>query len=158
MIRAAVLTLCVIVLALAAMVLAARCAPPPTTAAAPSSPAGTTAPVAAEAADWWRHVVFLADDDMRGRETGSPEHRKAAEYAAGITPSGQPVIAVNYAYELDPMKVSQTQAYIEALLNQYQGTLLVVSHDEAFLAQLGLTHWLVAGEKGWELLHHRNSV
>lgn len=49
-------------------------------------------------------------------------------------------------------------AALEALLNQYQGTLLVVSHDEAFLAQLGLTHWLVAGEKGWELHHHRNSV
>ena len=81
-------------LALAAMVLAARCAPPPTTAAAPSSPAGTTAPVAAEAADWWRHVVFLADDDMRGRETGSPEHRKAANYVAdaferaGLQPAG----------------------------------------------------------------------
>lgn len=49
-------------------------------------------------------------------------------------------------------------AALEALLNQYQGTLLVVSHDEAFLAQLGLTHWLVAWEKGWELLHHRHSV
>ena len=46
-------------------------------------------------------------------------YRKAAEYAAGLKPSGQPVIAVNYAYELDPMKVSQTQAYIEALLNQF---------------------------------------
>jgi len=81
-------------LALAAMVLAARCAPPPTTAAAPSSPAGTTAPVAEEAADWWRHVAFLADDDMRGRETGSPEHRKAANYVAdaferaGLQPAG----------------------------------------------------------------------
>ena len=81
-------------LALAAMVLAARCAPPPTTAAAPSSPAGPTAPVAAEAADWWRHVAFLADDDMRGRETGSPEHRKAANYVAdaferaGLQPAG----------------------------------------------------------------------
>ena len=81
-------------LALAAMVLAARCAPPPTTAAAPSSPAGPTALVAAEAADWWRHVAFLADDDMRGRETGSPEHRKAANYVAdaferaGLQPAG----------------------------------------------------------------------
>ncbi|MFI3311177.1 ATP-binding cassette domain-containing protein [Ewingella allii] len=49
-------------------------------------------------------------------------------------------------------------AALEALLNQYQGTLLVVSHDEAFLAQIGLTHWLVAGEKGWELIHHLNPV
>src|SRR5688572_24034022 len=31
---------------------------------------------------WWAHVVFLADDGMQGRQTGSPEHRKAAEYVA----------------------------------------------------------------------------
>jgi Zn-dependent M28 family amino/carboxypeptidase len=31
---------------------------------------------------WWRHVVFLSDDSMQGRQTGSSEHRKAAEYVA----------------------------------------------------------------------------
>ena len=31
---------------------------------------------------WWSHVVFLSDDSMQGRQTGSPEHRKAAEYVA----------------------------------------------------------------------------
>jgi len=31
---------------------------------------------------WWRYVAALANDDMRGRETGSPEHRKAAEWVA----------------------------------------------------------------------------
>jgi Zn-dependent M28 family amino/carboxypeptidase len=34
------------------------------------------------AARWWAHVSFLADDSMKGRDTGSPEHRKAAEYVA----------------------------------------------------------------------------
>lgn len=50
---------------------------------------------AAEPADrWWAHVSFLADDAMKGRETGSPEHRKAAEYVAaefkraGLEPGG----------------------------------------------------------------------
>jgi hypothetical protein len=41
---------------------------------------------AAEAPDglrWWSHVVFLADDALEGRDTGSPGHRKAAEYVAG---------------------------------------------------------------------------
>jgi Zn-dependent M28 family amino/carboxypeptidase len=41
---------------------------------------------AADAPDgrrWWSHVVFLADDALQGRETGSPGHRKAAEYVAG---------------------------------------------------------------------------
>jgi hypothetical protein len=48
----------------------------------------------AQADAWWHHVTVLADDSMRGRETGSPEHRKAAEYVAaafrqaGLTPAG----------------------------------------------------------------------
>lgn len=32
---------------------------------------------------WWSHVMFLADDALEGRDTGSPGHRKAAEYVAG---------------------------------------------------------------------------
>ncbi|WP_435946664.1 ABC-F family ATP-binding cassette domain-containing protein [Dryocola sp. BD586] len=45
---------------------------------------------------------------------------------------------------------------LETLLNQYRGTLMVVSHDEAFLNRIGLTHRLVAGDKGWELLAHQH--
>ncbi len=46
------------------------------------------------AARWWAHVSFLADDRMQGRETGSPQHREAAEYVArhfkdaGLKPGG----------------------------------------------------------------------
>ncbi|HEY6220685.1 MAG TPA: M28 family metallopeptidase [Gemmatimonadaceae bacterium] len=46
------------------------------------------------ASQWWSHVEFLASDRMKGRETGSPEHREAAEYIArhfkeaGLTPGG----------------------------------------------------------------------
>ena len=46
------------------------------------------------AAKWWAHVSFLATDAMAGRDTGSPEHRKAAEYIAaefkkaGLEPGG----------------------------------------------------------------------
>src|SRR6516165_7031071 len=52
---------------------------------------------AAEAPDgrrWWSHVAFLADDALEGRDTGSPGHRKAAEYVArefqkiGLRPAG----------------------------------------------------------------------
>jgi hypothetical protein len=52
----------------------------------------------AEAADdaqkWWGHIRVLAADDMRGRETGTPEHRRAAEYVVsqlqslGLAPGG----------------------------------------------------------------------
>jgi len=37
----------------------------------------------AQADAWWGHVSALADDSMRGRETGTAEHRRAAEYVAG---------------------------------------------------------------------------
>jgi Zn-dependent M28 family amino/carboxypeptidase len=53
-----------------------------------------TLPAQAPAARWWSHVSFLADDRMKGRETGSPEHREAAEYIArqfkdaGLKPGG----------------------------------------------------------------------
>jgi Zn-dependent M28 family amino/carboxypeptidase len=49
---------------------------------------------AAPAERWWGHVAFLASDAMNGRDTGSPEHQKAAEYVAsefrksGLEPGG----------------------------------------------------------------------
>jgi Zn-dependent M28 family amino/carboxypeptidase len=51
-------------------------------------------PAAAQAEAWWGHVTALAHDSMRGRQTGSPEHRRAAEYVAaafgraGLVPAG----------------------------------------------------------------------
>ncbi len=43
---------------------------------------------------WWSHVLVLADDALEGRNTGSPGHRKAADYVAhqfenaGLKPAG----------------------------------------------------------------------
>lgn len=43
---------------------------------------------------WWQHVSFLAADDLEGRNTGSPGHKKAAMYVAeqferlGLQPGG----------------------------------------------------------------------
>jgi hypothetical protein len=43
---------------------------------------------------WWSHVLVLADDQLEGRGTGSPGHRRAAEYVArefeqaGLKPAG----------------------------------------------------------------------
>jgi Zn-dependent M28 family amino/carboxypeptidase len=60
-----------------------------------SQPSATAAASAGDpSARWWAHVEALANDDMRGRETGSPEHRKAADYVsarfreAGLEPAG----------------------------------------------------------------------
>ena len=49
---------------------------------------------AAEGDRWWSHVLYLADDKLEGRDTGTPGHRKAAEYVAaqferaGLKPAG----------------------------------------------------------------------
>lgn len=40
---------------------------------------------------------------------------------------------------------------LEDMLRGYQGGLVVVSHDEAFLGSLGLTDRLVATDQGWQL-------
>jgi Zn-dependent M28 family amino/carboxypeptidase len=43
---------------------------------------------------WWSHVEALANDGMEGRDTGSPAHKRAAEYVAaqfrkaGLEPAG----------------------------------------------------------------------
>jgi peptidase M28-like protein len=60
--------------------------------------AGLTAsaanPPGAEGERWWSHVKVLADDAMEGRNTGSPGHKRAADYVAsqfrqaGLEPAG----------------------------------------------------------------------
>ena len=60
----------------------------------PEPPGEAGGSVADPGARWFAHVEALANDGMRGRETGSPEHRKAADYvaaqfkAAGLEPAG----------------------------------------------------------------------
>jgi len=55
--------------------------------------AGTLA-LRADANRWWSHVEALANDGMEGRNTGSPGHKRAADYVAarfkqdGLEPAG----------------------------------------------------------------------
>lgn len=50
---------------------------------------------ASDGSRWWSHVEFLASDKLEGRNTGSPGHKKAAEYVAsqferyGLKPAGE---------------------------------------------------------------------
>jgi Zn-dependent M28 family amino/carboxypeptidase len=50
--------------------------------------------VHADSKRWWSHVSALAGDEMEGRNTGSPAHKRAADYVAsqfqksGLTPVG----------------------------------------------------------------------
>lgn len=46
------------------------------------------------AREWWKDIQYLASDELAGRETGSPGHRRAAQYIAdafkraGLKPAG----------------------------------------------------------------------
>lgn len=70
---------------------------------------------------WWSFVEILANDDMQGRDTGSPAHRKAADLVAtqfqraSLTPAGaagfiQPV-------KFSGRKIDEAQTSLELLRN-----------------------------------------
>src|SRR5713226_9396899 len=70
---------------------------------------------------WRSYVEALANDEMRGRDTGSPEHRKAADYVAsqfkraGLEPAGtqgyvQPV-------KFDARKIVESQSSLDLVRN-----------------------------------------
>ena len=75
--------------ALAAMALLPPRPASPQTSVSVASTWSATSPAANR---WFSHVEALASDEMRGRQTGSAEHRKAADYvaaqfkAAGLAP------------------------------------------------------------------------
>src|SRR5438270_5295160 len=64
-------------------------------AAATLPAAGPTPPDLVKEGDrWWSHIQVLADDNMEGRNTGSPGHLRAAQFVAsefertGLKPAG----------------------------------------------------------------------
>ncbi len=114
---------------------AAGCAPEPPAPAPASTTNASTAPAPEAAAEWWAHVRYLSGDDMRGRETGSPEHRKAANYVAdqltraGVQPAGtngflQPVT-------FRSRKIDESKSSL-ALVRRGKETPLVLGDDAGF--------------------------
>ncbi len=84
---------------------------------------------------WWEHIQFLAADKMAGRDTGSAEHRQAAEYVAaafqraGLKPAGtkgylQPVNFVS-------RRVQEEQCSL-ALIRNGQAEPLALGDDAVF--------------------------
>ena len=67
-----------------------------------------------DGARWWSHVEALANDQMQGRLTGSPEHRKAAQYVAaqfqhaGLAPAGVQGYMQPVAFDARRIVESQT--------------------------------------------------
>jgi hypothetical protein len=84
-----------------------------------------------DAARWWSHVEALANDQMQGRLTGSPEHRKAAQYVAsqferaGLAPAG-------------------TSGYLQPV--KFVGRKIVESQSSLELVRKGAVERLTLGE------------
>jgi Zn-dependent M28 family amino/carboxypeptidase len=91
---------------------------------------------------WWGYVEALANDQMQGRQTGSPEHRKAAEYVAsqfqqaGLTPAG--VAGYLQPVKFDARKIVESQSSLELIRNGHAERLalgedatIALRHDPA---------------------------
>ena len=99
---------------------------------------------AADAPDgtrWWSYVSFLASDDLEGRNTGSPGHKKAAMYVAGqferagLLPGGtrgyiQPV-------PFNTMSVDESKSVLTLIRDGKETP--VKFGDEAFLGARGVS-------------------
>ncbi|HEX4596014.1 MAG TPA: peptidase M28, partial [Bryobacteraceae bacterium] len=93
----------------------------------------------AEGDRWWSHIQYLASDEMKGRNTGSPEHLKAAHYVAaefersGLKPAGtngylQPV-------KFDVKQIVEDQSSLALVRNGKKQPLVL--GDDATLALRG---------------------
>src|SRR5262249_12030339 len=68
---------------------------------------------------WWRRVEALANDGMEGRNTGSPGHKRAAEYVAaefkktGLEPAGTDGYIQPVAFKMRRIVESQSSLALE---------------------------------------------
>jgi hypothetical protein len=79
---------------------------------------------------WWKHVQFLADDKLEGRNTGSEGHRQAAAYVAA-------------EFERLGLKAAGTQGYLQPVLfttrqiDEANSKLEIVREGKAVAVELG---------------------
>src|SRR5947209_17142445 len=89
------------------------------------------AAAAPDGARWWRYVEALANDQMQGRNTGSPEHLKAAQYVAA-------------EFEKYGLKPAGVQGYIQPV--RFKSRKLVESGSSLELIRNGKAEPLALGE------------
>src|SRR6185295_12335205 len=67
----------------------------------------------ADGKKWFSHIEALASDAMAGRQTGSPEHKRAADYVAkNFTSAGLEPAGVGGSF-IQPVKL-KTRRFVEA--------------------------------------------
>ncbi len=93
--------------------------------------AGLFAAVAPDGRRWWGYVEALANDQMQGRNTGSPEHLKAAQYVAA-------------EFEKSGLKPAGEHGYIQPV--KFKARKLVESASSLELIRDGKTERLTLGE------------
>jgi hypothetical protein len=80
---------------------------------------------------WWNHIVYLASDELEGRDTGSPGYRKAAEYVA-------------QEFERAGLKAAGTSGYMQPVL--FRTLTLEETQSSLILVRDGGAETLVLGQ------------
>src|SRR5690242_1506176 len=80
---------------------------------------------------WWSHIVYLADDKLEGRNTGSEGYRKAAIYVAG-------------EYERAGLKPAGTSGYFQPV--KFKSREIVEERSSLALVHNGAAEPLTLGE------------
>jgi len=80
---------------------------------------------------WWSHIVYLADDKLEGRNTGSEGYRKAAVYVVG-------------ELERAGLKPAGTSGYFQPV--KFQSREIVEEKSSLALARQGTAEPLTLGE------------
>jgi hypothetical protein len=112
-------------------------------------------PPSAATKRWWSHVRMLANDKLRGRDTGSDGYRDAARYVvsqfsrAGLDAAGEsgyyqtvPLHSVHFATERSSVEFVRPNGQIRSLQWQREITIIPrVGTPAIFDAPLGFTGW-----------------
>src|SRR6202050_3744903 len=85
----------------------------------------------AEGKRWWAHIEYLASDDLKGRDTGSEGHLKAARYVAG-------------EFERSGLKPAGTAGYFQPV--KFDVKQIVEDESSLALVRGGKTELLTLGE------------
>ncbi len=80
---------------------------------------------------WWSHVLYLADDKLQGRNTGSEGHRQAATYVAG-------------EFERAGLKPAGTSGYIQPV--KFKTRRLIEEQSSLAIVRDGREEKLTLGE------------
>lgn len=102
--------------------------------------AGASIDWSAAGKQWWKHIEYLASDELQGREPGSPGYKKAADYVAaqfeeaGLDPGGKLVLVSvlsTVQVRKEYPKYSQLVGFTETSLDAAKSSLSLVQNGKS---------------------------